>query len=97
MSKTVTDYQNDITNAQNEIAKLQKSCSHPQYKVVMYSYRVSSFYPTRMCTDCQAPIEGTTPEEVKTAWKEWYSYSGGQTITAGNSTISYMGSSDVSK
>jgi hypothetical protein len=66
MAKTVQDYQIEITNAQNEISKLQAECKHPNYELVMWSWRPGASYPTRLCKECRGQLPGITEEEART-------------------------------
>jgi hypothetical protein len=73
MAKTVTDYQVDIMNAQSEIQKIQTLCAHDLgYECVMYSWRIGSSYPTRLCLACKLPLSGITEEESEKARRESY-------------------------
>lgn len=72
MTKTVKYYQTEIMVAQVEIARLQAECLHPSYECVMYSYRVGSYLPTRVCGECAKPVDGITEEESAMVRKEFY-------------------------
>lgn len=61
--KTVNDYQNDIQKAQEEIQKIQKSCTHTNFYTGMYSWRPGAMNPSRICSDCYLPLSGITQEE----------------------------------
>lgn len=75
MAKTVVDLQWEIQALQSQIQEIQKQCEHPGYECVMYSYRIGSYYPTRLCTTCRYPLPGITPEEEQKA-REWSQQSG---------------------
>jgi hypothetical protein len=54
-----------IRNAQNELEELRKSCTHQNYNVGYYSWRVGAMEVARICTDCDACLPGITPEEIE--------------------------------
>jgi hypothetical protein len=73
MIKTVADYENDIQFAQMEISRIQQSCKHDNgYFCGMYSWRIGSGYPTRMCNQCLTTLPGITEEESEKARKDSY-------------------------
>lgn len=74
MAKSVVQYQLEIQYAQQKIQEIQVSCSHLMYELCMYSWRVGSSYPTRLCVECRAPIPGITPEEYEKTKKNSFNH-----------------------
>jgi len=69
--KTVHDYELQILLAKEQIKKLQEKCTHKEYEVLMYSYRVGALQPSHVCKFCNVCLGEATPEESELLWKEW--------------------------
>lgn len=65
------DLMNVIREAQAELSQLQQQCSHTHFTVHMYSWRVGSFNPARVCDDCGDTVTGLTEDEAKSCWDQW--------------------------
>ena len=72
--KTVQDYRDEISEAQKKIEEIQNSCNHPSHKVVMFSWRVGAYHPSRMCKICCLLISGVTQEESDECWANFNSW-----------------------
>lgn len=72
MSKTVQELQQEIDDINNKIKDIQNNCKHPDYEVVMYSWRPGAFYPTRMCTICRSTLPGITYDEEQECRKDFF-------------------------
>ena len=59
-----------MNSAQRDFDKLRSGCSHPSYYVGWYSWRVGNREPRRLCTECDATIEGITEAEAHKFYKE---------------------------
>lgn len=70
--KTVAEYQKEMADIQEKVRLIQAACPHIMYEVAMYSWRVGTMNPSRICVDCKAVIPGITDEETKKAWAEFY-------------------------
>lgn len=70
-AQTVGDYQLQILHAQEKIKELQTKCQHEEFQVAFYSWRPGAMNPARICTSCQALVEGVTEEESKQLWDSW--------------------------
>lgn len=68
---TVAELQEVIQECTAQIQLKQEECKHPEFECVMYSYRVGSYHPTRMCKSCKRPIPGMTDDEFATVIEEW--------------------------
>lgn len=60
-----------IKEANEEIEKLRSECTHETYTVKLYSWRVGSFNPQRICNECDAVVTGITKEEELNCWREY--------------------------
>ena len=54
-----------IENTQKQIEKLRKECKHKSFRVELYSWRVGSYLPQRLCKKCDAVVPGITEKESK--------------------------------
>jgi hypothetical protein len=57
-----------IRDAEAEMARLRADCTHPSYTVGMWSWRIGSFSPARICDECKGSIPGITVAEDTQAW-----------------------------
>ena len=54
-----------INSAHIELAELRESCSHSEgYHLGLWSWRVGSSHPSRICNTCLNEIEGITEKET---------------------------------
>jgi len=54
-----------ISDATKELEEIKSSCKHEEgYTVQMYSYRIGSYNPERLCNICNAVLPGVTKEEA---------------------------------
>lgn len=70
--KTLSEYQNDIQEAQEGIRKIQESCKHTDFFTGMYSWRPGAMSPSRICLGCNLPLGGITQEEYDAVMKNTY-------------------------
>lgn len=92
--KRINELRQTILNSQNELTDLQEKCSHPSYIVDMYMWRIAAYYPTRICTECDKPIEGITAEEEKRVQREWDTTG---TVTGSKWTVTDDAATNITK
>ena len=62
----VKDCQDIIKETTTIMEEFRKGCSHEKgYKISMWSERIGSMYPARICNVCLMNIPGITQEEIK--------------------------------
>jgi hypothetical protein len=64
MNQRVSELMAIISQAEVELAAIRADCSHPSYFVGIWSWRVGSYQPSRICNECHNSIPGITEEEI---------------------------------
>lgn len=67
----INDLYEIIAKANSELFELRSACSHENYRIGMYSWRVGAYTPSRLCSVCDLPILGITDAEQKSCWDDW--------------------------
>jgi len=68
IKKLVTELYDIIKEATIKLEDIRKNCDHPEFTVEMFSWRVGSYYPSRICSICESSITGITKEEEQDCW-----------------------------
>lgn len=63
MNKRVAELLDSIRIAEVELLDIRSKCEHPSYFVGLWSWRAGSYYPSRICNECQIAIPGITEDE----------------------------------
>ena len=61
-----------IEEAQKNLDTIRQECKHEKFRLGLYSWRVGSVVPQRICEECDAVVPGITEEEVKQVMDENY-------------------------
>ena len=63
--KRVNELYNTIEKANTELREIRNSCDHSEgFEVKMYSERIGSVSPQRLCNICDSILGGLTSEEA---------------------------------
>jgi hypothetical protein len=71
MNQRVSELFETIRNAETELAEIRQKCTHPDFFVGMWSWRVGAYNPSRICNDCHTAIPGITDAEFKAEWDKF--------------------------
>lgn len=71
ISREIKSLYKRIQESQKEIQRIQEECTHPEYFVGMFEWRLASMHPSRICKICDKPLPGITPKEEKECWDEY--------------------------
>ncbi len=77
MNPRIAELQEIIRKSEEELQTIRSRCSHTEFFVGMWSGRVGSWNPSRICSDCHIAISGITKEESEKVWNEF----NGKTVT----------------
>jgi hypothetical protein len=61
-----------IQNAEKKLAKIRAKCKHKKFTVRMYSWRIGSMQPQRLCNRCDSIVPGITDLEAKPFFDSLY-------------------------
>lgn len=84
LKEKILDCQSRIRSAEAEMQGWRTHCTHPSYYVGLWSWRVGSIHPKRICDICGVPVGEPTDKEMVGAGLDRWMESG---IIAGSTIV----------